>query len=142
MKSYEIAYLISSELSEEEARAFQSKITSLVKEEGGILDEARMPLRKKLAYAIKKQNQAYLAFFNFKLNPDALVNLEKKLKAENQILRYLILIKKPIKPMKERVKKLKTQTEAVGFEENKAYIEKERKVELEEIEEKLEEILK
>lgn len=142
MKPYEIAYLISSDLSEEEARAFQGKITSLVKEEGGILDEARMPLRKKLAYPIKKQNQAYLAFFNFQLNPDALANLEKKLKAENQILRHLIVIKKPVKPARERVRKLKTQPESVNFEENKAYNEKEKKVELKEIEEKLEEILK
>jgi small subunit ribosomal protein S6 len=142
MKQYEIAYLISSELSEEEARTFQNKITSLVKEEGGILDEARNPLRKKLAYPIKKQAQAYLAFFNFQLNPDALANIEKKLKAENQILRHLILIKKPLKPVKERVRKLKTQPEGVGFEENKDYIEKEKKVELKEIEEKLEEILK
>jgi small subunit ribosomal protein S6 len=142
MKPYEIAYLISSELSEEEVRAFQGKITSLVKEEGGILSEARMPLRKKLAYPIEKQNQAYLAFFNFQLNPDALVNLEKKLKAENQILRYLILIKNPLKPVRERVRKLKTQTQPVDFEENKDYIEKEKKVELKEIEEKLEEILR
>jgi len=142
MKTYEIAYLISSELSEEEARAFQGKITSLVKEEGGILDEARMPLRRKLAYPIKKQSQAYLAFFNFQLNPDALANLEKKLKEEDQILRYLIVIKKPIKPMKERVRKFKAQSELTGVEENKAYIEKEKKVDLEEIEEKLEEILK
>jgi small subunit ribosomal protein S6 len=142
MKTYEIAYLISSDLSEEEARAFQGKIASLVKEEGGILDEVRNPLRRKLAYTIKKQNQAYLAFFNFQLNPDALASLEKKLKEENQILRYLILFKKPVKPVKERVRKLRTQTEPVGVEENKAYIEKEKKVELKEIEEKLEEILK
>ncbi|MCX6760582.1 MAG: 30S ribosomal protein S6 [Candidatus Nealsonbacteria bacterium] len=142
MKPYEIAYLISSELSEEEVRTFQGKITSFVKEEEGILDEARMPLRKRLAYPIEKQNRAYLAFFTFQLNPDSLVNLEKKLKAENQILRYLILIKKPLKPIKERVRKLKTQPEPVDFEENKAYIEKEKKVELKEIEKKLEEILK
>ncbi|TFG35857.1 MAG: 30S ribosomal protein S6 [Parcubacteria group bacterium] len=142
MKPYEISYLISSELSEEEARAFQSKITSFVKEEGGISNEARIPLRKKLAYPIEKQNQAYLAFFTFQLNPEALVNLEKKLKAENQILRYLILIKNPLKPVKERVRKLKHQTEPVDFEENKAYVEKEKKVELKEIEEKLEEILR
>lgn len=139
MKPYEIAYLISSELSEEEARAFQNKIASLVKEEGGVLDEARTPLRKKLAYPIKKQEQAYLAFFNFKLSPEALANLEKKLKEENQILRYLIVYKKPIKPMKERVRKIKPQLESGEIKENR---EKDKKVELEEIEEKLEEILR
>lgn len=143
MKSYELAYLISSELSEEEARAFQERIISMVKDQGGTLEDVRNPLRRRLAYSIMKQTQAYLAFFVFKTSPEALADLEKKLKEEKQILRHLIVIKKPVKPIKERVRKIKPQPEGTAaFEENKEYTEKEKKVELEEIEEKLEEILK
>jgi len=141
MKSYEITYLISAELSEEETRAFQNKIASLIKEEGGILDDIRMPFRKKLAYSIKKQTQVYLAFLNFKINPEVLISLEKKLKSETEILRYLILIKKPIKAVKERIRKTAIYQEPTTFMEKKV-TEKEKKVELKEIEKKLEEILK
>jgi len=141
MKSYELTYLISAELTEEEARAFQNKIASLIKEEGGILDEIRTPFRRKLAYPIKKQIQAYLAFLNFKINPEGLINLEKKLKSENQIIRYLILIKKPVKAKKERVRGITARLEPIPFAEKK-FTEKEKKVELKEIEKKLEEILK
>jgi len=139
MKAYELTYLILAELPEEEARAFQNKIASLIKEEGGILDDIRMPFRKKLAYSIKKQAQAYLAFLNFKISPEGLINLEKKLKSENQILRYLILIKKPIKAAKERKRE---SHEPIILAEKKVVSEKEKKVELKEIEKELEEILK
>jgi len=141
MKSYELTYLISAELTEEEARAFQNKIASLIKEEGGILDETRMPFRRKLAYPIKKQIQAFLTFLNFQLDPSALTNLEKKLKEEKQVLRYLILIRKPLRAIKERARAFKVPSGPSSFGEKKL-TEKEKKVELKEIEKKLEEILK
>ncbi len=133
--------MISPDLSEEEIREFQGKITSLIKEEGGILDESRIPVRKRLAYKIKKQDFAFLASLNFQMSPEGLVNLEKKLKAEDQILRLLIIIKKPTKFFKERVRKFRAQPELVPGEK-RVHTEKEKKVELEEIEKKLEEILK
>lgn len=133
MKNYELTYLISSELTEDKAKELQNKVATLISSEGGILIGETSILKKDLAYPVKKQSQAYLAIANFQLLPEKLTNLEKKLKAENQILRYLILIKRPIKEMKigrpivePKIKKVK----------------KEKKVELKEIEKKLEEILR
>ncbi len=143
MKYYELNYLISSELSGEEAEEFQSKIASKILEEEGILGEENTVLRKKLAYPIKKsvlktpQTQAYLAVLSFKLNPEKLANLEKKLKSENQILRYLILVKKVSRIIPKKIR-------AAEFIAPKKPMEtrEEKKVELKEIEKKLEEILK
>ncbi|MDD2696939.1 MAG: 30S ribosomal protein S6 [Candidatus Pacebacteria bacterium] len=133
MKNYELTYLVSSELPEEEVKSLQAKIASFVQEEGGFLVEEGMFLRRKLAYPIKKQSQAYLVIFVFQLDPQKLANLEKKLKAESQILRYLLLIKLPQRPRKIRAFIRKPVEEKP---------EKEKKVELKEIEKKLEEILK
>jgi len=131
MKYYELNYLISPEISEEEVRAFQEKTAALIKEEGGILIEGSNLLsKKKLAYPIKKKGEAYLATLNFQLNPEKLPNLEKKIKLDLQILRYLILTKSPEKRIsvlrEEKVKPVSVS---------------EKKVELKEIEKKLEEIL-
>jgi small subunit ribosomal protein S6 len=136
MKTYELTYLISSELSEEEAKEFQGKVTSLIQAEGGVLVEQSSLLRKKLAYPIKKQTQAYLAILVFQSEPEKIANLEKKLKSENQILRYLILTKKELKVVSKapRIPPLPKKPKAVVPE-------KEKKVELKEIEKKLEEIL-
>ncbi len=136
MKNYELTYLIPSELSEEEAKEFQGRIASSIKEEGGILNGENSLLRKKLAYPIKKQFEAFLAVLDFQLEPERMTNLEKKLKSENQILRYLIVTKaKPKEALlrKRRERKVTFEKPAVSKEE--------KKVELKEIEKKLEEIL-
>jgi len=129
MKDYELAYLISPELSKEEVKPFQDKIISFIQNEGGVLIENVNPVNKLLSYPVKKQIQAYLAVLDFQLNPEKLAELEKKIKAETQILRYLILIKPKLKEIKAVLRK---------FVPKKA---PERKVELKEIEKKLEEIL-
>ncbi len=129
MKDYELAYLISPELSKEEVKPFQDKIISFIQNEGGVLIENVNPVNKLLSYPVKKQIQAYLAVLDFQLNPEKLAELEKKIKAETQILRYLILIKPKLKEIKAVLRK---------FAPKKA---PERKVELKEIEKKLEEIL-
>jgi len=133
MRFYELTSLISSKLSEEEARKISEKINSFIQKEEGILDKEANPLKLKLALPIKKERQAYLLTLNFYLDLGKLENLEKKLKSTPEILRFLVQRKKleiakiiPEKPLLKIKKPLKPREE---------------KVELEEIEKKLEEIL-
>jgi small subunit ribosomal protein S6 len=133
MNNYELTYLISPELSEEEAKNIQEKTISLLQKEGGALNEVKLPIKKKLAYLIKKQREAFLCDFNFYLEPEKLGGLEKVLKSEKKILRYLILAKPKIKITKVRKRQIKVISNVPA---------KEKKVELKEIEKKLEEILK
>ena len=128
MKHYELTYLITPELPEEETRAFQEKIIASLQEEGAILTEAGIISKKRLAYPIQKKIQVYLAVLTFQLNAEKMVNLEKKLKAEGQILRYIIITKVPHREKVFRIKKALPPP-------------KEKKAELKEIEKKLEEIL-
>jgi len=132
MKLYELTYLISPDLSEEEIRVLQEKINSLIQEEGRVLPDSTSNgglVRKTLAHPIKKNRSAFLSTLSFQLNPEELESLEKKLKAESKILRYLILTKKLPKMAVVPVKK------------PKRIIKPKPKVELKEIEKKLEEIL-
>jgi len=130
MKYYELTYLISPDSLEEEVKDFQEKINSLIQTEEGILEQGVKPAKKKLGYQIKKKSEAFLGIQDFRLNPEKLGALEKKLKKEKKLLRYMILAKKlprviskiPTKPVLPKAKK-------------------EEKVELKEIEKKLEEIL-
>lgn len=132
MKLYEITYLISPDLSEEELKGYQEKITSLIREEGGVLGEVNSAARKTLAYPIKKKRTAYLNTLSFQFEPERLESLEKKLKGESNLLRYQILTKPPTTFRKKVTGKKPTisRKKVVGG-----------KVELKEIEKKLEEIL-
>ena len=140
MRYYELTLLISPHLSEEELKLFQEKIKTFLIKEGGVLVEARNPVKKNLGHFAQNRFQpktetVYLVSLGFNLPPDKLENLEKKLRPETQILRYLILSKrvpKVIKPVPSRISLV------TGKKFEKA---KKEKVKLKEIEEKLEEIL-
>jgi len=142
MKSYELTYLISSELLEEETKTLQEKMNSLIRKEEGILiekDSSSNPLKTELSYPIAKKNYAYLVSLAFSLAPEKLAIIEKELKAEEQILRYLIITKKQgenVKaPRRSLTKKITPETV------EKPSLKKTKKVELKDIEKKLEEIL-
>jgi len=157
MKNYELTYLISPDLSEEELKIFSGKISNFIQEETGTLEKTTGPSKKKLGYSIKKKEEAFLVTLNFSLSPEKLGNLEKKLKSENQILRYIILTKKA--PEKTPLLRRQPQTDPSQTKTNLGMISKEtlpkikklpevppkitkpKKVELKEIDKKIEEIL-
>ncbi len=132
MKNYELTCLISPDFPEIELQSFQEKITAFVQEKQGILlDETQpKPVKKRLAYPIKKTGQAYLVNFNFKINPEDVENLKKELKATPDLLRYTILQHKISKRIRKHERVPRTAKKTT-----------QPKVELKEIEKKLEEIL-
>jgi len=125
MKLYELTYLISPELSESELKSLNEKINSLIQKEKGVLNEAKMPMKKKLAYPIKKQREAFLINLSFYFQAEKLGSLEKELKSEKKILRYLILARPKSKIAKVRKRPAKVIPKIPA---------KEKKVELKEIE--------
>ena len=136
MKYYELTYLITPDLSEEEAKAFQIKVNSFIADQG-LLVEGNVILKKKLAYPIKKKGQSYMAVATFNALPEKIVDLEKQLKEEKEILRYILIIKEKQKNLKIRAHMAKRKPLA----ETKEPTIQEKKVELKEIEKKLDEIL-
>lgn len=160
MKVYELTYIISPELKIEEAEGFASEISALLQKEGGVIIKAEGPAPKTLSYPIKKQGTGFQVGLEFNFEPEKINTLEEKIRKESKILRYLMFVKKP--PRKEREKRTKkTGEEKPSFvsafadplrqsvNEAKASTDKkttegktEKKVELKDIEEKLEEILK
>ncbi len=137
MKRYELTYLLSPDLSDEDIKNLSEKIKNFVQEEAGNIEKITEPSREKLGYPIKKKKEAFLITLNFSLNPEGLANLEKKLKSESQIFHYLILVKKrpegiATKEALPRRKKLSRVTKRIT---------EPKKAELEEIDKKIEEIL-
>ena len=145
MRYYELTYLASPDLSEKNLNNLKEKIISLLQERSGVLNEIKNPVKTTLRYPIKKKKTAFLVTLNFCFNADEVSNFEKNLKSVPEILRYLILTGvAPIKPpqtpsfqQKERSWEQKRIRRVPSGTEKQ----KEPKVELEEIEKKLEEIL-
>ena len=128
MKTYELTYLISPELKEEDIEKVLSKIESLLQKEGGILIENKKQKTVKLGYEIKNQKRAHLAVLKFQMSPKKQKSFQEKIKDIPEILRFLTLTLEPVEVKKEVPKVVKK-------------VPKEKKVELKEIEKKIEEIL-
>lgn len=127
MRIYELTYLTSPDIEETTLNSIREKIISQIQENGGLLLSVNSPVKRTLFYPIKKKTEAFLVSLEFQLKPTAIEKLEKNLKAESNILRYLILSKKlPKKVAKAPLKKVKKGPP---------------KVELKDIEKKLKEIL-
>jgi len=144
MKLYELTYLVSSELIPEQMEILVKKVNSLILENGQITGSFS-PIKRNLTYPIKKQNTVFLNQIEFNFEPEKIDKFKKEINKQNEILRIMLTEKKNIK-----IKK-KTRSAIIEpklfLEDAKTSIKKElketkQKIGLEEIGEKLDEILK
>ncbi|MFA6347856.1 MAG: 30S ribosomal protein S6 [Candidatus Paceibacterota bacterium] len=114
MSFYEINLLVSTRLSEEEAITVIAGIESKVEKYGKAIGEKKIE-KKKLAYSILKETEAWLVYFNFTPaegvtnRKEALDAVEKAIKAEKNIIRHLIIRKEELKVKRERPSSHKTE---------------------------------
>ncbi len=139
MQFYEINILISPELTQEEVSSFVAAMENQLQDSGKILSETKTE-RKRLAYPIKDEEEAWFSFFSFfpkeNENLKELFDLiEKKLKEEKKILRYFIV--------KRDERKAEARKETRHRKEKEPEKEPARmtEVELKEVEEKINELL-
>ena len=131
MKTYELNYLVVPEASGEELASLQEKLKSFIEEKEGKVSSIGKPEKIRLAYLIKRYAEAFLVEMIFMLPPNVLKDFDKKLGKEEQIIRFLLELKKVIKKPVKHKKRIR----------KKQLIKPKTKVELTDIEKKLEEIL-
>lgn len=89
-KNYELAYLLSPSLAEEDVLGAAGKISSLIEEQKGAIRRVEAPKKRRLTYPVKKENHAYFGWTTFAALPAAVAAIEKKAKDMPQMLRHLI----------------------------------------------------
>lgn len=148
MKTYELTYIVSPEITSEEANAAAKEIESFIKsKEGAVLRQAN-PIAKTLSYLIKKHASGFVGVLEFQSEPEMLDELKKKIDKDRKFIRHMITIKKPMKEHKKRRTRKaaipvfeKKETEIAQSESFAKVSDGKGKVELKDIEQKLDEIL-
>lgn len=141
-KNYEIAYLLSPSISEEEVLTHVQQISTLIEEQKGSVKHVQEPRKHKLSYPIQKERNAYFGWTTFRLVPDGVAPLEKKIKVYAHILRYLIVEEET--RLKAPVFRTPTARPMMGQKSPSVPRELEKgdeKLDLEALDKKLEEIL-
>jgi ribosomal protein S6 len=165
MKTYEVAYVISPEMTSEEAESKAKELESAIQSREGIILKQSNPVARTLAYPIANRASGFFGFLEFQLEPEKLLEFKDIIAKDEKIVRHMLIVKEPIKHRKERRTRIKPtaalETEQTSPEPEKisddskpredlpAEAEKEtpaktfvkEKVELKDIEQELDELL-
>ena len=92
MNKYESVIIINPNVDEAGLKALQDKFTGLINGNGKVEEVVDMGKRK-LAYEIKKNNEAYYVQFNFESNPEAIAELERIYRITDDVLKFITIKK-------------------------------------------------
>lgn len=91
MNKYDLTVLVKSDLKEKAFDKFSEKIEALVKVLDGKIGKITEMGKKQLAYAIKKEREAQFLSWVLELPAKSVVQLEKKLVNDKEVLRHLLI---------------------------------------------------
>jgi len=96
-KEYEMSYLLTPNIPEDKVDSEVIELKNIITENGGDITQADSPEKKRLAYPIQKQNQAYFGVVYFNIGKEDFNKIKKTLALYKKVIRYLIL-NKVLKP--------------------------------------------
>jgi len=135
MRQYETVFLISPNLEEEETTKIITQISDIIsKEKGKLIQEDRWG-KKRLAYPIKKFEEAFYVFFHYEGDSNIPFELEKRFKQTEAILRFLTVKKETRENVRKKRKGIPAEETAVPDAEAEIVAPQEEKIELKEEEE-------
>lgn len=129
MKNYELTYLISPTIADEEQKKTSEEISSLIQNKGGVLKEGGLPVKRILSRSAGRHKETLSVSVNFYIDPAKIQEIDNGIKEIKAILRSIIVVKEVHSAPKPMRKRIKTE-------------EPQKKVDLKDIEEKINEILK
>ena len=155
--NYELSFIISSAIPETEHDKVQQEILSYIEIAGAKISKQPQVIgRRKLAYPIKKQKHGFYVFLEFETeDKTGFVEMETKIKHNPGILRHLLIKKdvkvsavapevkqaKPTKPAFEAKPKTEEKSEEKPQESEAKPVTEEIKLDLGDIDKRLDEIL-
>ncbi len=111
MTQYETAFLISPNLEEEETEKVITQMAEVISEKKGkMINEDRWGKRR-LAYPIKKFEEAFYVFFHYEGDSEIPLELERRFKQTEEVLRYLTMKKTQKENVRRKKKTVPTEQE-------------------------------
>jgi small subunit ribosomal protein S6 len=112
MGQYETAFLISPTLEEEETEKIITQMAEVIsKKKGKMIKEDRWGKRR-LAYQIKKHDEAFYVFFHYEGDSAIPNELERRFKQSEEILRFLTVKKESKENVRKKRKEISPPVEA------------------------------
>lgn len=91
MRNYEVIYIIKTSVDTEQIPAVVEKYKQLLESNGGEIVKIEEWGKRRLAYEVNKNREGYYVLMNVKSSTSACQELERILKIDEVILKYLII---------------------------------------------------
>ena len=91
MRNYELGFILHPEVEQSDVTQTVDRVGQYVTSGGGEVASVDVWGRRALAYPIRRQNEGTYVFLQVQLEPQAIQELERNLKLDEEILRYLLL---------------------------------------------------
>lgn len=91
MPSYELVFIISPEVTDEEVPNTVTKVSEIINKIGGNVTETSQWGRRKLAYPIKRFTEGNYVLAQIELAPASIKELEANLRVSDEVLRHLLI---------------------------------------------------
>ena len=92
MNKYESIIIIGQNVEEEGIKALISRFTDLINTEGKVSEVTEMGKRK-LAYEIGKNKEAFYVLFDFEAKPELIAELERNYRITDEIIKFIVVRK-------------------------------------------------
>lgn len=144
---YELLYMIPNKFTEDELKPIMAKVNKAITEKGGKITLSEEWGSKRLAYPIKSMSHSYYNLIEFEADGKKISEIDKILRMMNEVMRHQIVVKK--RKTEEAIAKEKKITEKIASkkkeetakEEKETKTKKQEKVDLMQLDKKLDKIL-
>ncbi len=105
MRIYETGFILAPNLAEEETEQIIRQMADIVAQREGQLIKQDRWGKRRLAYPIKKFSEGFYVFFQYEGKADIPLELERRFKQTDLVLRYLTLKKEAEEEVRRKKKK-------------------------------------
>jgi len=101
-RDYELGFILSPEVSEDQTRAILDRVEQVVANYNGEVVRVNQWGRRRLGYPIQHHRDGFYVFIDMILTPETVIELDRTLKVSEEVLRHLIKRRDPKTVQKER----------------------------------------
>lgn len=103
MRSYEMMFAINPQLEDKELDSLLDKLKKLITDAKGEITKTNKWGKRKLAYEIKDFTEAIYVVLNFNVDEKIIIELERVIKLEERVIRYLLTLQDKEKIQNKKV---------------------------------------
>lgn len=116
MNKYELAVAVNGQLDEDGKNAVLDKVRGLITRFKGTITSEDDWGRRRFAYEVHKVKEGYYVFIKFQAEPEAIAEMEHRLRIVENLFRYLIVSDEKELVVKHEEEKPESAPEAASYE--------------------------